>query len=66
MFDALYEGYRAAMKPATTAPTRMIAIITGEKAMRSMEVLAGALERTVSALDPYLMQFRLEGRPSDP
>jgi hypothetical protein len=28
-----------------------------------MDTLAGALERTVSALDPYLMQFRLE-RPS--
>jgi hypothetical protein len=24
--------------------------------------LAGALERTMSALDPYLMQFRLEQR----
>ena len=27
-----------------------------------MEALAGALERTVAALDPYLMQFRLERR----
>ena len=36
-----------------------------EKGARSMDVLAGALERTVSALDPYLMQFRLEGRPND-
>ena len=36
-----------------------------EKAMRSMETLTGALERTVSALDPYLMQFRLERRPGD-
>jgi 3-deoxy-D-manno-octulosonic-acid transferase len=31
--------------------------------LRAMDTLAGALERTVSALDPYLMQFRLE-RPS--
>jgi 3-deoxy-D-manno-octulosonic-acid transferase len=30
---------------------------TGHKAM---DTLAGALERTVAALDPYLMQFRLE------
>ena len=27
-----------------------------------MDTLAGALERTVAALDPYLMQFRLERR----
>jgi hypothetical protein len=27
-----------------------------------METLAGALDRTVTALDPYLMQFRLERR----
>ena len=27
-----------------------------------MEPLVGALERTVAALDPYLMQFRLERR----
>jgi 3-deoxy-D-manno-octulosonic-acid transferase len=30
--------------------------------LRAMEVLAGALERTVTALDPYIMQFRLERR----
>ena len=30
-----------------------------------METLAGALDRTVGALDPYLMQFRLEGRPDN-
>ena len=36
-----------------------------EKGARSMDVLAGALERTVTALDPYLMQFRLEARPGD-
>jgi len=27
-----------------------------------VESLTGALERTVAALDPYLMQFRLEPR----
>ena len=32
---------------------------TGHKAM---ETLAGALDRTVAALDPYLMQFGLERR----
>ena len=30
-----------------------------------METLAGALDRTVAALDPYLMQFRLERRGGD-
>jgi 3-deoxy-D-manno-octulosonic-acid transferase len=30
--------------------------------LRAMETLAGALDRTVTALDPYLMQFRLERR----
>lgn len=30
--------------------------------LRAMETLAGALERTVTALDPYIMQFRLERR----
>jgi len=29
-------------------------------ATRTVEQLAGALERTLSALDPYLMQLRLE------
>jgi 3-deoxy-D-manno-octulosonic-acid transferase len=35
--------------------------------LRAMDTLAGALERTVAALDPYLMQFRLErqGEPAD-
>jgi 3-deoxy-D-manno-octulosonic-acid transferase len=32
--------------------------------LRAMETLTGALERTVAALDPYLMQFRLERRGS--
>ncbi len=31
--------------------------------LRSLDTLVGALDRTVSALDPYLMQFRLEPRP---
>jgi 3-deoxy-D-manno-octulosonic-acid transferase len=30
--------------------------------LKAMETLAGALDRTVTALDPYLMQFRLERR----
>ena len=30
--------------------------------LRAMDTLAGALERTVAALDPYLMQFGLERR----
>ncbi len=28
--------------------------------LQAMDTLAGALERTVAALDPYLVQFRLE------
>ena len=28
-----------------------------------MNTLAGALERTVAALEPYLMEFRLDRRP---
>jgi 3-deoxy-D-manno-octulosonic-acid transferase len=30
--------------------------------LRAMDTLAGALDRTMAALDPYLMQFRLERR----
>jgi 3-deoxy-D-manno-octulosonic-acid transferase len=30
--------------------------------LAAMDTLAGALERTVKALDPYLMQFRMERR----
>ena len=30
--------------------------------LQAMDTLTGALERTVAALDPYLMQFRLERR----
>jgi 3-deoxy-D-manno-octulosonic-acid transferase len=33
-----------------------------DKALKSMEILAGALERTVTALEPYLMEFRLDRR----
>ena len=34
--------------------------------LRAMDTLSGALERTVAALDPYLMQFRLEHREGPP
>ena len=33
--------------------------------LKAMETLAGALDRTMVALDPYLMQFRLERRGGD-
>ena len=33
--------------------------------LKAMATLAGALERTMAALDPYLMQFRLERRGGD-
>ncbi len=33
-----------------------------EKATKSMDTLTGALERTLAALDPYLMEFRLDRR----
>jgi len=33
--------------------------------LRAMDTLAGALDRTVAALDPYLMQFSLERRGGD-
>jgi 3-deoxy-D-manno-octulosonic-acid transferase len=36
-----------------------------EKAMQSMNTLAGALERTLAALEPYLMEFRLDRRMGD-
>jgi 3-deoxy-D-manno-octulosonic-acid transferase len=29
-------------------------------ALRTVEDLGGALDRTLAAIDPYLMQFRLE------
>jgi 3-deoxy-D-manno-octulosonic-acid transferase len=31
-------------------------------ALKTVEILGGALERTLAALDPYLMQLRLEQR----
>ena len=31
-----------------------------ETGLKAMDTLVGALDRTVAALDPYLMQFRLE------
>ncbi len=33
-----------------------------ETGLKAMDTLAGALDRTVGSLDPYLMQFRLERR----
>jgi 3-deoxy-D-manno-octulosonic-acid transferase len=33
-----------------------------DKALKSTEILAGALERTLTALEPYLMEFRLDRR----
>jgi len=36
-----------------------------ETGLKAMETLAGALDRTVAALDPYLIQFRLERRGGD-
>ncbi|MFL5063700.1 MAG: 3-deoxy-D-manno-octulosonic acid transferase, partial [Xanthobacteraceae bacterium] len=33
-----------------------------EAALKTVEVLGGALDRTLSAIDPYLMQLRLEYR----
>ena len=36
-----------------------------ETGLKAMSTLAGALERTMAALDPYLMQFRLERRGGD-
>jgi 3-deoxy-D-manno-octulosonic-acid transferase len=44
------------------AETRSKVAQTG---LKSMDTLAGALDRTVAALDPYLMQFRLERREGD-
>jgi 3-deoxy-D-manno-octulosonic-acid transferase len=34
-----------------------------EAGLRAIDTLAGALDRTLAAVDPYLMQFRLERRP---
>ena len=55
MLDALYEGYRAAAKPATTAPTRMITMIPGEKAMRSITVSGTASDRAIPISVPTMI-----------
>ncbi len=31
-------------------------------ARRAVDLLGGALERTLNAIDPYLLQIRLEGK----
>ena len=36
-----------------------------DTSLRALDTLAGALDRTLAALDPYLMQFRLEPRPTE-
>lgn len=36
---------------------------TAETALKAMETLAGALERTLAALDPYFVHLRLDRRP---
>ncbi len=33
-----------------------------EAALKTVEILGGALDRTLAAIDPYLMQLRLEQR----
>ncbi len=33
-----------------------------DKALKSMDMLTGALDRTVAALEPYLMEFRIDRR----
>jgi 3-deoxy-D-manno-octulosonic-acid transferase len=33
-----------------------------DKALKSMDVLTGALDRTVAAIEPYLMEFRIDRR----
>ena len=37
----------------------------GEAGQKTVARLGGALERTVAALEPYLMQLRLEHRAAD-
>lgn len=44
------------------ADERNRAIAAGRK---TVDVLSGALERTLTALEPYFMQLRLENRPTD-
>ena len=36
-----------------------------QTALKAMDTLAGALDRTVAALDPYLVEFRLQRRGGD-
>jgi 3-deoxy-D-manno-octulosonic-acid transferase len=36
-----------------------------QTALKAMDTLAGALDRTIAALDPYLMEFRLQRRGGD-
>ena len=36
-----------------------------DKALKSMDTLTGALDRTVAALEPYLMEFRIDRRPDN-
>ena len=36
-----------------------------QAALKAMDTLAGALDRTVAAIDPYLVEFRLERRGGD-
>jgi 3-deoxy-D-manno-octulosonic-acid transferase len=39
--------------------------VVTQKAAQSMNTLTGALERTLAALEPYLMEFRLDRRSGD-
>jgi 3-deoxy-D-manno-octulosonic-acid transferase len=43
-------------------PAARAAVVRG--ATQTMETLGGALERTLAALDPYLMRLRIDGRDS--
>jgi 3-deoxy-D-manno-octulosonic-acid transferase len=36
-----------------------------QTALKAMDTLAGALDRTIAALDPYLVEFRLQRREGD-
>jgi 3-deoxy-D-manno-octulosonic-acid transferase len=44
------------------AEERKRVVAAGQK---TVEALGGALERTIAALQPYLLQLRLERRPGD-
>ena len=43
-----------------TSPEEFARQAVADKGLKSMDTLAGALERTLAALDPYLMAFQLE------